>query len=155
MAKAVTVILTLISCLDRYERYLEIAEPKAELSENWSRANLPLGISAIARLLHMPRARGQPRRGAAWYAFDSRRKRQKKFEKALALASTRRTRKPGRPGTPPMAYVEEITPMSPLRTIQNISSLRSQITGIPTPILATMPSLRLQKSHTTIEKITR
>jgi hypothetical protein len=69
-----------------------------------------LGISDIPRFLNMPRARGRPRRGATWYTFESRRQRQKKFEKAMALASTRRTRKPGRPRTPPMAYVEEITP---------------------------------------------
>jgi hypothetical protein len=54
----------------------------------------------------MPRARGKPRRGVAWYTVESRRQRQKKFEQALAMASFRRRRKPR---TPPMAYVEEIT----------------------------------------------
>jgi hypothetical protein len=39
-------------------------------------------------------------------AAMSRRQRQRKFERALAIASTRRSR---RPRTPPMAYVEEIT----------------------------------------------
>jgi hypothetical protein len=54
----------------------------------------------------MPRARGKPRRGAAWYIAESRRQRQKKFEQALAMVSFQRHRKPR---TPSMAYVEEIT----------------------------------------------
>jgi hypothetical protein len=65
---------------------------------------------ALAQLLHMPRVRGKTRRGAAWYAYDSRRKRQKAFERALALASvraTRATRDHRRHETPPMVYVEE------------------------------------------------
>jgi hypothetical protein len=95
--------------------HLEIEWPKAEPSECWSRDTHPVGISVIALLLYMPRARGRPRRGAAWYASDSRRKRQKKFEKALAMACTRRTRKPGRTRTPPMAYVEEIVPDKPIQ----------------------------------------
>jgi hypothetical protein len=55
----------------------------------------------------MPRARGKPRRGAAWYAAESRRKRKEKFEKAMAIAARRRK---NRPRTPPMAYVEEVIP---------------------------------------------
>jgi hypothetical protein len=51
----------------------------------------------------------------AWYAYDSRRKRQKKFERALALASARTTRKHGRHRTPPMAYVEETAPDEPIQ----------------------------------------
>jgi hypothetical protein len=109
MAKAVTVILILINRLDNNERYSNFTEPNAEPPEFWSRVILPLGTSDISRFLNMPRARGKPRRGAAWYSFESRRQRQKKFEKALALASSRRNRKSGRPRTPPMAYVEEIT----------------------------------------------
>jgi hypothetical protein len=80
--------------------HLRFAEPKAEPSKSRDRA----------WLLSMPRARGWPRRGAAWYAADSRRKRQKNFEKALALASRRKTRKSRRLGMPPMVYVEEIAP---------------------------------------------
>jgi hypothetical protein len=60
----------------------------------------------------MSRARGQLRRGTAWYEFDSHGKRQKKFERALAMAHTRRTRKPW---TPPMACVEEIVPDEPIQ----------------------------------------
>jgi hypothetical protein len=83
---------------------------KAETSRCRNRDNLSANIPTIAFLLNMPRARGQPRKGAAWYAADSCRKRQKKIERALALASRRRTGKSRRIGTLPMAYVEEITP---------------------------------------------
>jgi hypothetical protein len=55
----------------------------------------------------MPRARGKPRRGAAWYTAESRRKRKENFEKAMAMAARRRR---NRPRTPPMAYVEEVIP---------------------------------------------
>jgi hypothetical protein len=55
----------------------------------------------------MPRARGKPRRGAAWYTTESRRKRKENFEKAMAMAAKRRR---NRPRTPPMAYVEEVIP---------------------------------------------
>jgi len=88
----------------------EIEGPNAEPSECRNRDTFSVRISAIALLLYMPRARGRPRRGTAWYDFESCRKRQKNFEKALAIACKRRTRKSGRNGTPPMAYVEEIVP---------------------------------------------
>jgi hypothetical protein len=55
----------------------------------------------------MPRGRGKPRRGAAWYAAESWRKRKGKFEKAMAIAARRRK---NRPCTPPMEYVEEVIP---------------------------------------------
>jgi hypothetical protein len=112
MAKAVTVTFILISRSDGYAMHLGVERPKAEPSECWCRDTYPFGILVIALLLYMPRARGRPRRGTAWYAFDSRRKRQKKFERALAMACTRRTRKPW---TPPMAYVEEIVPDEPIQ----------------------------------------
>jgi hypothetical protein len=38
----------------------------------------------------MPRIRGTPRRGAAWYAAESRRKRRKDFERAMAIVARRR-----------------------------------------------------------------
>jgi hypothetical protein len=119
MAMAVVVILLLITRLDSIERHSYTAEPNAELNfaepnfadplEFWSRAIHPQGTSDIPRFFIMPRARGKPRRGAAWYTAESRRQRQKKFEQALALASSRRHRKSGKPRMPPMAYVEEIT----------------------------------------------
>jgi len=110
MAKTVTVTFVLISHPEGYELHLEIERLKAEPSEHWSGNTHPVGIPVIALVLHMPRARGQPRRGAAWYATNSRRKRQKKFKKELALTYACRTRKPGRSRTPPMAYVDEFVP---------------------------------------------
>jgi hypothetical protein len=97
---AIAITFDLIHRLGGFVMHLRFAEPKAEPSKSRDRA----------WLLSMPRARGRPRRGAAWYAADSRWKRQKNFEKALALASRRKTRKSRRLGTPPMAYVEEIAP---------------------------------------------
>ena len=41
------------------------------------------GLVASAPSTAMPRLRGTPRRGAAWYAAKSRRKRKEAFEKAL------------------------------------------------------------------------
>jgi hypothetical protein len=119
MAMAVAVALCLITGIDSIEKHLIIAvfTPPAHLqytppeqrfkapSKLWSRAVHPLGTLVIPRVSTMPRARGKPRRGAAWYMAESRRQRQRKFEQALAIASTRRRRKSR---TPPMAYVEEI-----------------------------------------------
>jgi hypothetical protein len=59
----------------------------------------------IYRTPTMPRSRGKPRRGAAWYTAESRRQRKKKFEKAVAMESIQRRTTPR---TPPMAYVEEV-----------------------------------------------
>jgi hypothetical protein len=57
----------------------------------------------------MPRIRGRSRRGAAWYAAQSRRKRKEAFERAIALATRRRRQRQRRPtrelekGKAPMA----------------------------------------------------
>jgi hypothetical protein len=59
--------------------------------------------AALLPGIAMPRLRGTPRRGAAWYAAKSRRKRKEVFEKAMAIA-TRRRRMRG------MAIVEEVIP---------------------------------------------
>jgi hypothetical protein len=73
-----------------------------------SSISTPLDRSALShRTLAMPRIRGTPRRGAAWYAAESRRKRKAAFEKAIAIA-TRRRRAKAR--SPPMAIVEEEIP---------------------------------------------
>jgi hypothetical protein len=64
---------------------------------------LPLRLAALSLCITMPRIRGTPRRGAAWHAAQSRRKRKADFEKALAVA-TRRRRMRG------MAIVEEVIP---------------------------------------------
>jgi hypothetical protein len=47
-------------------------------------------ISCILRNAAMPRIRGKPRRGAAWYAAESRRRRKKEFERAMAIVARRR-----------------------------------------------------------------
>jgi hypothetical protein len=72
----------------------------------WSKATFRESTLAIYRTPTMPRARGKPRRGAAWYTAESRRQRKKNFEKAIAMAASRRRTTPR---TPPMAYVEEVT----------------------------------------------
>jgi hypothetical protein len=72
-----------------------------------SRTTFRESTQAIHRTPTMPRARGKPRRGAAWYTAESRRKRKENFEKAMAMAAKRRR---NRPRTPPMAYVEEVIP---------------------------------------------
>jgi hypothetical protein len=63
----------------------------------------PNRLAALSPGITMPRLRGTPRRGAAWYAAKSRRKRKEAFEKALAIA-TRRRRMRGK------AIVEEVLP---------------------------------------------
>jgi hypothetical protein len=119
MAMVVVVTLHLITGIDSIKRHFLIAvftppthqqftPPEQRFkapSKLWSRAVRPLGTLVIPRVSTMPRARGKPRRGASWYKAESRRRRQRKFEQALAIASTRQRRKPR---TPPMAYVEEI-----------------------------------------------
>jgi hypothetical protein len=107
---AIAIIFALINSLGGFGMIQKVAEP--------NRDNLAVGTPAIALFLSMPRARGRPRRGAGWYAADSRRKRQKKFERALTLAKRRRPRKSRGIGMPPMAYVEEIPPEE---SIQNYS----------------------------------
>jgi hypothetical protein len=97
---AIAIIFFLISSLRGFGMIQKVAEP--------NRDNLTVGTPTIALFLSMPRVRGRPRRGAGWYADDLRRKRQKKFERALTLAKRRRPRKSIGIGMPPMVYVEEI-----------------------------------------------
>jgi hypothetical protein len=115
---SIDIIYVLIDILGGYVMHLKVAEVKVETSRCRNRDNLSAGISTVAFLLSMPRARGWPHRGMAWYVSDSRRKRQQKFERDLTVASRRRTRKSRRIGMPPMLYVEEITPDE---SIQNYS----------------------------------
>jgi hypothetical protein len=65
------------------------------------------GILALALTLTMPRARGRPRRGAGWYTVDSRRKRHKRFERALLLAKRKRRGEAIAISSPPRTYVKE------------------------------------------------
>jgi hypothetical protein len=107
---ATTIIFALISSLGGFGMIRKVAK--------LNRDNLAMGTLAIALFLIMPRARGRPRRGAGWYAVDSRRKRQKNFERALTLAKRRKPMKSRGIGTPPMVIVEEI----PLEeSVQNYS----------------------------------
>jgi hypothetical protein len=71
----------------------------------------------------MPRARGKPRRGAAWYTVESRRQRKQNFERVIAMVTRRRKEKPR---TPPMAYVEEVI-------------LEEGLPSIPEHLLFTVP----------------
>jgi hypothetical protein len=59
------------------------------------------------RACNMPRIRGRSRRGAAWYAAQSRRKRKETFERAIAMATRRRRQRHRRP---PSAFDEQKTP---------------------------------------------
>jgi hypothetical protein len=63
----------------------------------------PLCLFALPRCIAMPRLRGTPRRGAAWYAAKSQRKRKETIEKAMAVAARRRRMRG-------MAIVEEEIP---------------------------------------------
>jgi hypothetical protein len=67
---------------------LLLAAPgKKRLRDTWTHTG---GISLFPRDSAMPRIRGKPRRGAAWYAAESRRRRKKEFERAMAIVARRR-----------------------------------------------------------------
>jgi hypothetical protein len=73
---------------------------------------------AIRVTFSMPRERGRPRRGPAWYSLAARQRRQQRLERALSIARTQRiqtTRRGGMAWSPPMAYVEEVTPEEPIQ----------------------------------------
>jgi hypothetical protein len=57
--------------------------------------------------LAMPRIRGRPRRGAGWYAAESRRKRHQKFAQAIRVARRKRRASATAAPSPPRTYVEE------------------------------------------------
>jgi hypothetical protein len=59
--------------------------PPVPLAQNQHSASTLLNRNSA-----MPRIRGTPRRGAAWYAAESRRKRKKDFERAMAIVARRR-----------------------------------------------------------------
>jgi hypothetical protein len=66
-----------------------------------------LGVLALLLAPAMPRLRGKPRRGAGWYAADSRRKRHRKFQRAVSMAKQRRRRVNTVASSPPRTFVEE------------------------------------------------
>jgi hypothetical protein len=63
----------------------------------------------------MPRERGKPRRGSAWYTHAAQRQRLQRMERALSLARTHLARRENEARLPPMAYVEEIFPEEPIQ----------------------------------------
>jgi hypothetical protein len=69
--------------------------------------NRVLGELALNFTLAMPRVRGRPRRGADWYAADSRRKRHWNFKHMMSLAKKRRHRAITAASSPPGTVVEE------------------------------------------------
>jgi hypothetical protein len=58
----------------------------------------------------MPRIRGRPRRGAGWYAAESRRKRHKKFAQAIRAARRKRRAIATTVLSPPRTFGEEDPP---------------------------------------------
>jgi hypothetical protein len=76
-----------------------------------SRSSSAFDTLALILTLAMPWARGRPRRGADWYAADSRRKRHKRFEWALLLAKKRRRWATIVMRSPPRTFIEEISNM--------------------------------------------
>jgi hypothetical protein len=100
---ATTTIFALINLLGSLGMHSQLTEP----SKNRRAGE----VLALVLILIMPRARGRPRRGAGWYAADSRRKRHKRFERALVLAKKKRPREAKAADSPPRTYVEEIPSM--------------------------------------------
>jgi hypothetical protein len=100
---ATTTIFALINLLGGFGMHWQLTEP----SKNRRAGE----VLALVLILIMPRARGRPRRGAGWYAADSRWKRHKRFERALVLAKKKRPRESKATDLPPRTYVEEIPSM--------------------------------------------
>jgi hypothetical protein len=100
-------------------------------AEVWERRGQSDRNSDPSRVSTMPRLRGKSRRGAAWYRAESRRKRIRNFERALALASTRRKR---RPWMPPMAIVEEISLEEAMQSHPSIARRGKQATARRRPV---------------------
>lgn len=87
----------------RFNETLRMHSKLAKQSRNRRGGN----TLALLLILTMPRARGRPRRGVGWYAVESRRKRHKRFERALLLAKRKRRRETIATNLPPRTYVEE------------------------------------------------
>jgi hypothetical protein len=100
---AAATIYAIIRLFGTLRMYSQLTEPSKNRSEG--------DILALVLIFIMPRARGRPRRGAGWYAADSRRKRHKRFERALVLAKRKRRRETTAIDSPPRTYVEEISTM--------------------------------------------
>jgi hypothetical protein len=69
MAKPV--MLTPCLSVALHALYCEVVQTKFEISGSRCSASLQADVLVTVLIIHMPRARGQPRRGTAWYEFDS------------------------------------------------------------------------------------
>jgi hypothetical protein len=88
---------TIVYVIIRLTGTLRMHSKLAEQSRNRRAGD----ILALVLILTMPRARGRPRRGAGWYAAESREKRHKRFERALLLAKRKRRRETIATSSPP------------------------------------------------------
>jgi hypothetical protein len=108
--------LNIILPLRRGWIHLTFALHQPGCSEHWHCIqSAPIALTLLIRTLSdptMPRERGRPCHGPAWYSFVARQWRVQRLEQALSIARTQRREKPR---TSPMAYVEEDIPEEPIQ----------------------------------------
>jgi hypothetical protein len=75
--------------------------------EQWDCSSV-LGVLALNLALAMPRVRGRPRRGADWYASNSRRKRHRNFKRVVTIARQRQRRAIIAASSPPKPFWKKI-----------------------------------------------
>jgi hypothetical protein len=96
--------------------HLTFALHQPGCSEHWRCIqSAPIALTLLICTLSyptMPRERGRPCHGPAWYSFVARQWRVQRLERALSIARTQRWEKPR---TSPMAYVEEEIPEEPIQ----------------------------------------
>jgi len=100
---AATILYALARLTGNFNVRLNLAEQRG--------SNNVLSSLALILALSMPRVRGKPRRGAGWYAAESRRKRHRKFERAMIMAKYRRRQVNTVEILPPKTFVEEVPNM--------------------------------------------
>jgi hypothetical protein len=105
-----------------------------KFSVQWSSSG-GFGVLALLLAPTMPRLRGKPRRGAGWYAADSRRKRHGNFKRVVRLARQKRRRMTTVASSPPGTRVEEDPTWTSPQTSRRVRCSRYQIIGIPRPVL--------------------
>jgi hypothetical protein len=137
---AAATIYAIISLLGTLRMHLQLTEPSKNRSEG--------EILALVLIFIMPRARGRPRRGAGWYAADSRRKRHKRFERALVLAKRKRRRETTAVDSPPRTYVEEIRLWNSPTTSLKVECLRFRTIGTPRRALKQKHHRSARERHT-------
>jgi hypothetical protein len=90
---------------------------------------------SISFILSMPRDRGKPHRGPAWYTMAARQKQLQKLERALSIARTQRAQLARRDDrermawSPPTVFVEEVIPKRPSSSLRRTCSSRCQKIG--------------------------